>query len=49
MVIQGMTITEVKGFGRQYGYTEQELLETSSIDFRPKVRIEILISNYQSE
>lgn len=47
--IQGMTITEVKGFGRQYGHTEQELTKINSIDFRPKIKIEVLISDYQTD
>ncbi|AGK00747.1 TPA: transcriptional regulator [Mannheimia haemolytica] len=47
--IQGMTITEVKGFGRQYGHTEQELSQMSRIDFRPKIKVEILVSNYQTD
>lgn len=45
--IQGMTISEVKGFGRQYGHTKQELSISSSIDFRPKIKVEILVSDYQ--
>lgn len=49
MGVQGMTITEVKGFGRQYGHTEEELTQIKGIDFRPKVKIEILVSNYQTD
>lgn len=47
--IQGMTITEVKGFGRQYGHTEQELSSISYIDFRPKIKVEVLVSDYQTD
>ncbi|MDD0825038.1 P-II family nitrogen regulator [Mannheimia sp. AT1] len=47
--IQGMTITEVKGFGRQYGHTEQELAKINTIDFRPKIKVEVLISDYQTD
>lgn len=47
--IQGMTITEVKGFGRQYGHTEQELSEINTIDFCPKIKVEILIADYQAD
>ncbi len=47
--IQGMTITEVKGFGRQYGHTEQELSEINTIDFRPKIKVEILVADYQAD
>ncbi|HGO5824452.1 TPA: P-II family nitrogen regulator [Mannheimia haemolytica] len=47
--IQGMTITEVKGFGRQYGHTEQELSSINHIDFRPKIKVEVLVSDYQTD
>lgn len=47
--IQGMTITEVKGFGRQYGHTEQELSEINTIDFRPKIKVKILVADYQAD
>lgn len=47
--IQGMTITEVKGFGRQYGHTEQELSTINTVDFRPKIKVEVLISDYQTD
>jgi nitrogen regulatory protein P-II 1 len=41
--IQGMTIEEVKGFGRQKGHTELYRGAEYSIDFLPKVKIEILV------
>src|SRR3954447_24814107 len=41
--IQGMTITEVKGFGRQKGHTELYRGAEYSVDFLPKVKIEILV------
>ncbi|MEG9487826.1 P-II family nitrogen regulator [Mannheimia indoligenes] len=47
--VQGMTITEVKGFGRQYGHSEEELSQINTIDFRPKIKIEVLVSNYQTD
>lgn len=47
--IQGMTITEVRGFGRQYGHSEQELLQINRIDFRPKIKVEVLVSDYQTD
>ncbi|HGO5815909.1 TPA: P-II family nitrogen regulator [Mannheimia haemolytica] len=47
--VQGMTITEVKGFGRQYGHTEQELSSINHIDFRPKIKVEVLVSDYQTD
>jgi nitrogen regulatory protein P-II 1 len=40
--IQGMTVTEVQGFGRQRGHTEVYRGAEYTIDFVPKVRIEIL-------
>ena len=41
--IQGMTISEVKGFGRQKGHTELYRGAEYSVDFLPKVRIQILV------
>lgn len=41
--IQGMTITEIKGFGRQKGHTELYRGAEYVIDFIPKVKIEILL------
>ena len=43
--IQGMTITEVKGFGRQKGHTELYRGAEYVIDFLPKVKIEIAVSD----
>ena len=43
--IAGMTITEVKGFGRQSGHTEVYRGAEYTIDFVPKVRIEILVDD----
>ncbi len=40
--VQGMTITEVQGFGRQRGHTEVYRGAEYTIDFVPKVRMEIL-------
>ena len=40
--ITGMTITEVKGFGRQKGHTELYRGAEYTVDFLPKVKIEIL-------
>ena len=40
--VQGMTVTEVQGFGRQRGHTEVYRGAEYTIDFVPKVRIEIL-------
>ncbi|MBI5605401.1 MAG: P-II family nitrogen regulator [Deltaproteobacteria bacterium] len=41
--IKGMTITEVKGFGRQKGHTEVYRGAEYVIDFLPKVKIEIVV------
>jgi nitrogen regulatory protein PII len=41
--VQGMTVTEVKGFGRQKGKTEMYRGSEYSITFLPKVRLEVLI------
>ena len=41
--VQGMTITEVKGFGRQKGHTELYRGAEYSVDFLPKIKIEILV------
>ena len=43
--IQGMTVTEVKGFGRQKGHTELYRGHEYIVDFLPKTRIEILVSS----
>jgi nitrogen regulatory protein PII len=40
--IEGMTVTEVKGFGRQKGHTELYRGAEYSIDFLPKVKLQIL-------
>ena len=43
--IQGMTITEVRGFGRQKGHTEMYRGTEYAVDFVPKVKIEVVVSN----
>jgi nitrogen regulatory protein PII len=43
--IQGMTISEVKGFGRQKGHTELYRGAEYVVDFLPKVKIEILVED----
>ena len=45
--IQGMTVTEVKGFGRQKGHTELYRGAEYVVDFLPKVKIEIAINDDQ--
>ena len=47
--ITGMTVTEVKGFGRQKGHTELFRGSEYTVDFLPKVKIEIVVSNSQAE
>ncbi len=42
--IQGMTVTEVKGFGRQKGHTELYRGAEYVVDFLPKIKIEIALS-----
>ena len=46
--IQGMTVTEVKGFGRQKGHTEIYRGSEYTVDFLPKVKIEIIVDDEQS-
>ena len=43
--VEGMTASEVKGFGRQKGHTELYRGAEYSIDFLPKVKIQILVSD----
>ena len=43
--IQGMTISEVKGFGRQRGHSELYRGSEYTVDFLPKVKIEIFVSD----
>ncbi len=47
--ITGMTVTEVKGFGRQKGHTELYRGAEYVVDFLPKVKIEIVIAEEQLE
>ena len=43
--IQGMTVTEVKGFGRQKGHTELYRGAEYVVDFLPKIKVEIAIAD----
>ena len=43
--ISGMTVTEVKGFGRQKGHTEIYRGSEYTVDFLPKVKIEVVIAD----
>ena len=41
--VQGVTVTEVKGFGRQGGHTETYRGAEYTIDFTPKMKLEVLV------
>ncbi len=43
--VQGMTVTEVKGFGRQRGHTELYRGAEYVVDFLPKIKVEIALSD----
>jgi nitrogen regulatory protein P-II 1 len=43
--IHGMTITEVRGFGRQKGHTEMYRGTEYAVDFVPKVKVEVVVSD----
>lgn len=43
--VEGMTVTEVKGFGRQKGHTEVYRGSEYTVDFLPKVKIEVIVSD----
>jgi len=47
--VQGMTVTEVKGFGRQRGHTELYRGAEYVVDFLPKLKIEIAVADDQVE
>ena len=47
--IQGITVTEVKGFGRQKGHTELYRGAEYVVDFLPKIKMEIVIADTQAE
>ena len=46
--ISGMTVAEVKGFGRQRGHTEVYRGAEYEVDFVPKIRVEVLVDDAQS-
>ena len=43
--VEGMTVTEVKGFGRQKGHTEFYRGSEYTVDFLPKVKLEIVVAS----
>jgi nitrogen regulatory protein P-II 2 len=47
--VQGMTVTEVKGYGRQKGHTEVYRGAEYAVNFLPKIRIEVAVSEEQAD
>ena len=47
--IQGMTVTETKGFGRQKGHAELYRGAEYVVDFLPKIKLEVVVANRQVE
>lgn len=47
--ITGLTVTEVKGFGRQKGHTELYRGAEYVVDFLPKIKIEIVVNNEDAD
>ena len=47
--VEGMTVTEVKGFGRQKGHTEIYRGSEYTVDFLPKVKVEVVVADAVSE
>ena len=45
--IEGMTVSEVKGFGRQKGHTEIYRGSEYTVDFLPKIKVEIVLADSQ--
>jgi len=43
--VEGMTVTEVKGFGRQKGHTEVYRGSEYTVDFLPKIKIELVVTD----
>jgi len=47
--IEGMTVSEVKGFGRQKGHTEIYRGSEYTVDFLPKVKLEVVVADRQKD
>ena len=47
--VQGMTVTEVQGFGRQSGHTEVYRGAEYTVDFVPKVRIDVVVDDAEAD
>jgi len=45
--VEGMTVSEVKGFGRQKGHTEIYRGSEYTVDFLPKIKIEVVLADSQ--
>jgi len=43
--VKGMTVSEVRGFGRQKGHTEQYRGTEYAVDFVPKIKVDIVVSD----
>jgi nitrogen regulatory protein P-II 1 len=49
MGVQGMTLTEAQGFGRQRGHTEVYRGAEYEVDFVPKLRVEVLVDDAEAD
>ena len=47
--VQGMTVSEVRGFGRQKGHKEQYRGAEYTVDFLPKVKMEVVVADQEAE
>jgi len=47
--VEGMTVTEVKGFGRQKGHTEIYRGSEYTVDFLPKLKVEVVLADAQAD
>ena len=47
--IQGMTVSEVKGFGRQKGHTEIYRGSEYTVDFLPKIKLELVVADSEAQ
>jgi len=47
--VEGMTVSEVKGFGRQKGHTEIYRGSEYTVDFLPKIKLEVVLADKQVE
>ena len=49
MGVKGMTLTEVKGYGRQKGHTELYRGSEYQIDFLPKIKVEVVVTDKMAD